>query len=109
MKQKAIQFNSMQEWCDVEAGEVDLGKQLSEESHAANWKQWGGIVERGQPHTLALFRLNPLQTKPRSPHPRAHPAEGLETDCMQVPEESQCHSARRWCQGVQNADPRCDS
>ena len=35
----------------------------------ARWEQWGGLVERGRPDTLVLFRLSPKTTASRSPGP----------------------------------------
>lgn len=55
--------------CDVEADEVDLGKELCEDGVHLAWEQWGGLVERGRPKTLTLFRLQPSTTNPRSPGP----------------------------------------
>ena len=71
LKEKNIVFGEKMEWCDVEADEVDLGKELSEDKQTACWEQWGGLVERGRPTTLMLFRLNPPSTQPRSPGPGA--------------------------------------
>ena len=69
MKQKTIDYGALHKWNDVEADEVDLGKELLEDKKTVKWEQWGGIVERGQPHTLALFRLHPKMTKARAPGP----------------------------------------
>ena len=69
MKQKDIKYGSLQKWADVEADEVDIGKEICEDNDKAKWEQWGGIVERGRPETLALFRLNPIKTKKRAPGP----------------------------------------
>lgn len=33
------------------------------------WEQWAGILERGHPESLRLFRLNPATTKKRAPGP----------------------------------------
>ena len=69
-KEKDIVFG--RKWEDVEVDEVDIGK-LTDESVAGNlntkWEQWGGLVERGRPSSLVLFRLNPILTKKRSPGP----------------------------------------
>ncbi|CAK0855141.1 unnamed protein product [Prorocentrum cordatum] len=62
------------QWADVEADEVDLGKM---EDPAAGprtatpviWEQRGGIVQRGAPESLVLFRLQPKKTKRRAPGP----------------------------------------
>ena len=45
---------------DVEADEVDIGKGAASARDDVNeekpivWEQWGGVVERGAPHTLVL-------------------------------------------------------
>ena len=36
---------------------------------ACQWEQWGGIVERGRPESLRLFRLKPKNTHARAPGP----------------------------------------
>ncbi|CAE7406455.1 unnamed protein product [Symbiodinium sp. CCMP2456] len=60
-------------WKDVEADEVDLGKALVDDAddpaYNLKWEQWCGIVERGRPTSLRLFRLQPPATKPNSPGP----------------------------------------
>ena len=68
-KQKHIKFGAKQSWSDVEADEVDVGKEVETKSNTARWEQWGGIVERGQPSTLVLFRFPSRRTAARSPGP----------------------------------------
>ena len=62
-------------WEDLEADEVDLGKGILENptrsTHNVQWEQWAGILERGRPESLRLFRLNPAITKKRAPGPGA--------------------------------------
>ena len=57
-KEKAIRFGTVDEWPDIEADEVDLGKEddwgKTDKQKPVQWEQWGGIVERGRPHTLVL-------------------------------------------------------
>ena len=73
--QKSIVFGERHEWADIEADEVDLRKSVLKRAEAEDpskpvvWEQWGGVVERGYPETLVLTRLNPAQTKMRSPGP----------------------------------------
>ena len=62
------------EWRDVEADEVDVGKELIEDSSSPHhgkvaWRQWAGIVERGRPSSLVLFQTNPKPTTVRAPWP----------------------------------------
>ncbi|OLP75401.1 hypothetical protein AK812_SmicGene44801, partial [Symbiodinium microadriaticum] len=70
MKEKDIVYG---EWKDVEADEVDLGKGLVDApvcpGMSIRWEQWGGLVERGRPSSLRLFRLSPKLTGPRAPGP----------------------------------------
>lgn len=74
-KEKSITFGAPSGtiWKDVEADEVDLGKALLEdpdiEGQKMKWEQWCGIVERGRPSSLRLFRLNPPATKQNAPGP----------------------------------------
>jgi hypothetical protein len=68
--QPKIQFGVGQKWKDIEADEVDLGKGLAEDGGGKlTWEQWGGLVERGAPHTLVLTRLTPKKTSARAPGP----------------------------------------
>ena len=69
MKQKEIVFGKVQKWSDVEADEVDLGKELHSDASGLIWEQWGGLVEHGNAQSLTLFRLHPAVTKLRSPGP----------------------------------------
>lgn len=73
MKEPKIVLGAKHRWADIEADEVDLGKESFMEPdatrHKARWEQWGGIIERGQPHTLLLYRLKPRLTSKRAPGP----------------------------------------
>ena len=69
LKEKDIIFGKAGKWPDVEASEVDLGKDLSDDGSSLTWEQWGGLVERGHANTSGLFRLQPSETNPRSPGP----------------------------------------
>lgn len=68
-KEKAIKLGSNQKWADVRADEVDVGKEVEMDQKRARWEQWGGLLERGRPDTLVLFRLSPKTTASRSPGP----------------------------------------
>jgi hypothetical protein len=73
-KERTIKFGQGQEWKDVEADEVDLGKGDDPTAKPSSkkpivWEQWGGIVERGNPETLVLCKLKPAKTKRRAPGP----------------------------------------
>jgi hypothetical protein len=60
------------QWHDVEADEVDLNKEVVQgvgRGKQARWHQWAGIVERGRPSSLVLFKTSPKRTKVRSPGP----------------------------------------
>ena len=59
-------------WQDVEADEVDLRKEeVAGDGNIkkAQWNQWGGIVQRGKPSSLVLFKTTAKQTKFRAPGP----------------------------------------
>ena len=62
-------------WYDCEADEVDLRKESDGSVRNKNentvWEQWGGLVQRGDPKSLLLFRLHPKKTCARSPGPGA--------------------------------------
>ena len=62
-------FGKQQKWADIEADEVNLGKDGDQPRGKVKWEQWGGLVERGRPQTLALYRLTPKLTSKRAPGP----------------------------------------
>ena len=67
-----IQYGKGDAWKDVEADEVDLRKlkvEVGSGPALVDWEQWGGIVERGNPSTLTLTRLQPKRTQLRAPGP----------------------------------------
>ena len=64
-----VVFGEKHKWTDVEADEVDLGKELDLGSGKLKWEQWGGLVERGRPDTLVLYRLSPKLTAKGAPGP----------------------------------------
>lgn len=94
--EKHIKFGGDAAWCDVEADEVDLAKNIVGTSNIAVWEQWGGLVQRGRPDSLSLFRLKPKRTDQPS---------RLEAYCRQGLEEQTGDLAHRWCTGLQNANP----
>ena len=59
-QEKKIKFGARHAWADVEADEVDLGKEVDMSKKAAKSEQWRRIVERGHPkslvHTSAIAR-----------------------------------------------------
>ena len=69
-KEKSIQYGG---WKDVEADEVDLGKGIfpnpEKPTHNTRSEQWGGMIERGNPKSLRLFRLQPKMTTQPAPGP----------------------------------------
>ncbi|CAK0883861.1 unnamed protein product [Prorocentrum cordatum] len=73
-EEKKIRFGEDVEWPDVEADEVDVAKgedpdATSRTKKPVAWEQWGGIVQRGDPKSLVLFRLRPEKTVRRAPGP----------------------------------------
>lgn len=76
-EEKKIVFGARRKWADVEADEVDLGKEEVAKSVKSRgkvqWEQWGGLVERGCPSTLVLYRLRATLTAKRAPGPELLP------------------------------------
>ena len=64
-------------WEDVEVDEVDVSGNAVRTDDGSPappdadvvWEQWGGIIQRGAPESLTLFRLDPKLTAKRSPGP----------------------------------------
>ena len=73
LMEKKIVFGADKKWSAVEADEADLGKEelikAGNGNRKVQWEQWGGLVERGRPHTLVLYRLTPKLTAKRAPGP----------------------------------------
>ncbi|CAE7212292.1 unnamed protein product [Symbiodinium sp. CCMP2592] len=81
-EEKKIVFGNKRTWVDVEADEAtfdkrdiskdpDLKHLISKPNNTTLWEQWAGIVQRGQPRTLILRKLNPKLTPTRAPGPGA--------------------------------------
>ena len=51
----------------------DDGTDDRQESRTTQWEQWVGVVERGLPHTLLLYRLDKKATKKERPDPGLSP------------------------------------
>ena len=64
-------------WTEIEADEAVFDKCLiaaedvSHPSRTMKWDQWLGMVPRGKPSSLVLFRLRSLTTHKRAPAPGA--------------------------------------
>ena len=84
MKQKEIKFGNKSSWPDIEADEVDVSKNISEDGAGAKWEQWGDLVERGRSGSLLLVRLNPRTTKPRAPGPWTNQQKRLDSHRQSV-------------------------
>ena len=73
--EKNISFGGTAEWVDCEADEAVFRKltDTDEPDVAKNtcWEQWAGVVQRGSPHTLVLFKTNATRTCQRAPGPGA--------------------------------------
>ena len=114
MKEKEIIYGdpTSQIWTDVEADEVDLGEEdlQIEGNHPVISEQWAGLVERGRPESLQLFKLKPAMTKRRAPGPGIRKQEwqpigkkhltnkkiilhtdGAKAYQLQIPEVIHCH------------------
>ncbi len=61
-KEKDIVYGKVQKWCDVEADEVDLGKELCEDGSSLRWEQWGDIVVATQRHWCSFDCNLPLRS-----------------------------------------------
>ncbi|CAE6950598.1 unnamed protein product [Symbiodinium sp. CCMP2592] len=81
-KEKAIQFGNGKSWVDVEADEATFDKRdisnclefkhlIQSPNATIMWEQWAGIVQRGRPETLILYKLQPKITVKRAPGPGA--------------------------------------
>ena len=72
--EKYIEFGGESDWVDVEADEVDLAKCSPKSMEAISppqvtWEQWCGVLQRGVPGSLVIFRLSPKTTSTRAPGP----------------------------------------
>ena len=69
-KEKVITYG---DWRDVEVDEVDVENLWThpsiQDAKNTTWEQWGGMIQRGNPSSLRLFRLNPKKTKQSAPGP----------------------------------------
>ncbi|CAK9043074.1 Uncharacterized protein SCF082_LOCUS24686 [Durusdinium trenchii] len=45
-KQKHIKFGAKHKWCNVEADEVDVSKEMEMQQNTGRWEQWGPIAKR---------------------------------------------------------------
>jgi hypothetical protein len=73
-KEKDIIFGNGEggPWVDVEADEVDLAKVICMEGDGTkkmHWQQWAGVVQRGVPSSLVLYKTKSKATALRSPGP----------------------------------------
>ena len=74
-KEQDIVYGGGSIWVDVEADEVDLAKGVPKLQGEHNpekpvrWEQWCGVLQRGNRHSLRMFRLCPAMTDARSPGP----------------------------------------
>ena len=74
--EKSIIFGNGKTWVDVEADEAtfttkDLKDMATDPKAPVQWEQWCGLVQRGQPKTLVLHRLQPKTSAKRAPGPGA--------------------------------------
>ena len=69
--QHAMKWKSL--FCERHPMAVINCNQVQDEDHAervaTEWEQWCGVVSRGRPHTLKLFRLRKPRTRVRAPGP----------------------------------------
>ncbi|CAE7460825.1 unnamed protein product [Symbiodinium natans] len=80
--EKTIKFGGAPKaWRDVEVDEACFDKRTlkpweqtkkdAQQGKNTEWEQWGGLVQRGCPKSLVLFKLRPAITVPRAPGPGA--------------------------------------
>ena len=80
--EKSIMFGGAPKaWKDVEVDEAcfdkrtlkpwEQSKEDAKQGKNTVWEQWGGMVQRGNPKSLMLFKLRPATTVPRAPGPGA--------------------------------------
>lgn len=72
-KEEGVVFGTGDGWEDVEGDEAVFGKGTASDTadDLVSWEQWAGLVQRGKPETLILFRTNSCMTVPRAPGPGA--------------------------------------
>ncbi|CAK0822912.1 unnamed protein product [Prorocentrum cordatum] len=58
-------------WFDVEADESVFRAQLSDDGRSKTWEQWAGVVERGRPDSLVLWKTQSDGTEANAPGPGA--------------------------------------
>ena len=69
-EEKKIKFGGCpRAWKEVEA--LTPEEDMHDDGEPVLWEQWGAIVQRGNPQTLVLTKLNPAMTVPRAPGPGA--------------------------------------
>lgn len=74
-EEKNIKFGEERAWTDVEADEATFGKRQDPDAppdaKSMAWEQWAGVVERGRPKSLVLFKCSSSSTSKRAPGPGA--------------------------------------
>lgn len=68
--EKNIEFGGSRAWRDCEADESVFRAKETEDGQK-EWEQWAGVVERGRPDTLCLWRTRSDLTDTRAPGPGA--------------------------------------
>jgi hypothetical protein len=61
-EEKLITFGGSENWKDAEADEAVFAKTVNEKakdkSEETSWEQWAGLVERGRPESLVLWKTD---------------------------------------------------
>lgn len=70
-KEEYIAFGGQRHWVDVEADESVFCAKVSDDGSSKTWEQWAGVVERGRPDTLVLFKTRSDGTVANAPGPSA--------------------------------------
>jgi len=73
-KQKNMTFGDKKVWKDVEGDETTVAKKTDPScpsNACTDWEQYAGLIERGSPESLVLFKTSPSKTDARAPGPGA--------------------------------------
>ena len=82
-----------------------LARKCMQMERRLNGEQWGGIVQRGHPETLFLFRLKPKATTVRAPGPGPIRKTDWKPVAWKILKDRSRHFAHWWSEGLQNGSP----
>ena len=82
-----------------QAPRQDDGTDDRQESRTTQWEQWVGVVERGLPHTLLLYRLDKKATK-KSARTRAYLPGRVGSHSETTTDRAKTYFAHRRCESL---------